>query len=233
MASLEIEDVTKSYGATLILDRVSVAVPDGAFLTLVGPSGCGKSTVLRILAGLELQDGGRLRIGGQEVSHLRPSRRDIAMVFQSYALYPHMTVAQNIAIPLILRRLPLWQRLPLLSRLLPQINAQFGLTPEQLDQLDPKKREQVQKAVGLVGSVLIGKLITRELVLRATQTVGLRLSTKQVAKYVPLAGQAVAATIGYATLRYLGEQHLRDCIRVVQQAQLRLPAPASASAIKH
>ncbi len=126
MASLEIEDVTKSYGATLILDRVSVAVPDGAFLTLVGPSGCGKSTLLRILAGLELQDGGRLRIGGQEVSHLRPSRRDIAMVFQSYALYPHMTVAQNIAIPLILRRLPLWQRLPLLSRLLPQARATIG-----------------------------------------------------------------------------------------------------------
>lgn len=118
----------------------------------------------------------------------------------------------------------------LLSRLIPQINAEFGLTAEQIDQLDPAKREQVQKAVGLVGSVLIGKLITRELVLRVTQTVGLRLSTKQVAKYVPLAGQAVAATVGYATLRYLGEQHLRDCIRVVQQAHLSLPPPAPTSA---
>ena len=117
----------------------------------------------------------------------------------------------------------------LLSRLLPQINAQFGLTPEQLDQLDPKKREQVQKAVTLVGSVLIGKFITKELVLRATRSVGLRLTTKQLAKYVPLAGQAVAATVGYATLRYLREQHLRDCVQVVQQAQLRLPAPASRS----
>lgn len=112
----------------------------------------------------------------------------------------------------------------LLSRLLPQINALFGLTPEQLDQLDPQKHEQVQKAVTLVGSVLIGKFITKELVLRATRTVGLRLTTKQLAKYVPLAGQAVAATVGYATLRYLGEQHLRDCVQVVQQAQLRLPA---------
>ncbi|RZJ09207.1 MAG: hypothetical protein EON50_17730 [Acidovorax sp.] len=115
----------------------------------------------------------------------------------------------------------------LLSRLLPQINAEFGLSAQQIDQLDPHKREQVQKAVGLVGSVLIGKLVTRELVLRATQTVGLRLTTKQVAKYVPLAGQAVAATIGYATLRYLGEQHLRDCVRVVQEANLQLPAPAT------
>ncbi len=113
----------------------------------------------------------------------------------------------------------------LLSRLLPQINAEFGLSAAQIDQLDPNKREQVQKAVSLVGSVLIGKLITRELVIRATQTVGLRLTTKQAAKYVPLAGQAVAATIGYATLRYLGEQHLKDCVRVVQEAQLQLPAP--------
>lgn len=113
----------------------------------------------------------------------------------------------------------------LLSRLLPQINAQFGLTPAQLDQLDPHKREQVQKAVTLVGSVLIGKFITKELVLRATRAVGLRLTTKQLAKYVPLAGQAVAAAVGYTTLRYLGEQHLRDCVQVVQQAQLRLPAP--------
>lgn len=116
----------------------------------------------------------------------------------------------------------------LLSRLLPQINAEFGLAPEQLDRLSPHKREQVQKAVGLVGSVLIGKFITRELVLRATQTVGLRLTTRQAAKYVPLAGQAVAATLGYATLRYLGEQHLRDCVRVVQAAQLQLPDPSEA-----
>ena len=89
----------------------------------------------------------------------------------------------------------------LLSRLLPQINAQFGLTPAQLDQLDPHKREQVQKAVTLVGSVLIGKFITKELVLRAARAVGLRLTTKQLAKYVPLAGQAVAAAVGYTTLR--------------------------------
>lgn len=115
----------------------------------------------------------------------------------------------------------------LLSRLIPQVSAEFGLSADQIDRLDPNKREQVQKAVSLVGSVLIGKLITRELVMRATQTVGLRLTTKQAAKYVPLAGQAVAATIGYATLRYLGEQHLRDCVRVVQEAQLQLPAPSA------
>ena len=113
----------------------------------------------------------------------------------------------------------------LLSRLLPRINAEFGLTPEQLDRLDPSKREQVQKAVGLVGSVLIGKFITRDLVLKLTSAMGVRMTTKQAAKYVPLAGQAIAATLGYATLRYLGEQHIRDCMQVAEMAQLQLPAP--------
>lgn len=113
----------------------------------------------------------------------------------------------------------------LLSRLLPRINAEFGLTPQQLDQLDPSKLEQVQKAVALVGSVLIGKFITRELVLKLTRAMGVRMTTKQVAKYVPLAGQAIAATLGYATLRYLGEQHIRDCMLVAEMAQLQLPTP--------
>lgn len=120
----------------------------------------------------------------------------------------------------------------LLTRLLPKISAEFGLTAEQIDQLDPKKREQVQKAVAMVGSVLIGKMITREVMVRLTQSMGLRLTTQQLAKYVPLAGQAVAATMGYATLRYLGEQHLRDCVRVVKEAHLQLPAHFSLSDLK-
>jgi hypothetical protein len=87
------------------------------------------------------------------------------------------------------------------------------------------QRERVKKAVALVGSLLIGKFITRELVLRVAQTVGLRLSAAQAARFVPLAGQAVSAVMGYTALRYLGEQHIRDCVRVVRSARLRLPAP--------
>lgn len=113
----------------------------------------------------------------------------------------------------------------LLSKLLPQINAEFGLTPEQLDRLDPHKREQVQKAVAMVGSLLVGKFITKDLVLRAAKAVGMRLTTQQVAKYVPLAGQAVSALLGYSAIRYLGEEHMKDCVRVAQAAQLLLPAP--------
>ena len=111
----------------------------------------------------------------------------------------------------------------MLSKLIPEINREFGLTPEQLDSLNPKKREQVQTAVTMVGSILIGKLISRELVVAAATKIGMRLTTKQLAKYVPFAGQIVAATVGYAAIRYLGEEHMKDCIRVAQQAQLDLP----------
>ncbi len=113
----------------------------------------------------------------------------------------------------------------MLSKLIPEINKEFGLTPQQLDSLNPKKREQVQKAVTMVGSVLIGKLISRDLVIAAATKIGMRLTTKQLAKYVPFAGQIVAATVGYAAIRYLGEEHMEDCIRVAQQAQLELPVP--------
>ena len=111
----------------------------------------------------------------------------------------------------------------MLSKLIPEINKEFGLTPQQLDSLPPQKREQVQKAVTMVGSVLIGKLISKELVLAAATQIGLRLTAKQLAKYVPFAGQIVAATVGYATIRYLGEEHMKDCIRVAQKAGLDVP----------
>ncbi len=112
----------------------------------------------------------------------------------------------------------------LLSKLLPEINEQFGLTPEQLDKLPDHKREKVQKAVGVVGSMLIGRMVTKDLVLRAAKTVGMRLTVKQASKYVPFAGQAVSAIMGYTAIRYLGEQHIRDCVQVAQAANLRLPS---------
>jgi hypothetical protein len=113
----------------------------------------------------------------------------------------------------------------LLSRLVPAINAQFGLTPAQLDSLPTDKREQVEKALAMVGSIVIGKFITRDLIMRMAQTVGKRLTAKQAAKYVPLAGQAVAAIMGYTAIRYLGEEHIKDCVRVCRAARLTLPEP--------
>jgi multiple sugar transport system ATP-binding protein len=106
MASVEIRDVRKSYGAAQVLHGVSVDIEDGEFVILVGPSGCGKSTLLRMVAGLENITGGEIRIGSRVVNHVPPKERDIAMVFQNYALYPHMTVADNMAFSLKLKKAP-------------------------------------------------------------------------------------------------------------------------------
>src|SRR5687768_14435390 len=106
MASVEIRDVRKSYGASPVLHGVSVDIADGEFVILVGPSGCGKSTLLRMIAGLETITGGEIRIGSRVVNNVPPKERDIAMVFQNYALYPHMTVAENMAFSLKLKRAP-------------------------------------------------------------------------------------------------------------------------------
>ena len=102
MASVNIVDVVKSYGAQQVLHGVSIDIPDAAFVVLVGPSGCGKSTLLRMIAGLEDISGGTISIGGRQVNNLPPKERDISMVFQNYALYPHMTVAENMAFSLTL-----------------------------------------------------------------------------------------------------------------------------------
>jgi len=104
MASVTIQGVKKKFGATDILHGVDIDIADGTFTVLVGPSGCGKSTLLRMIAGLEEISGGEIRIGDKRVNDLPPKERDIAMVFQNYALYPHMTVRDNMAFALMLAK---------------------------------------------------------------------------------------------------------------------------------
>ena len=106
MASVTCAGVRKSFGATQILHGVSIDIRDREFVVLVGPSGCGKSTLLRMIAGLENITGGEIRIGDRVVNHLPPKERDVAMVFQNYALYPHMTVAANMGFSMKLRNAP-------------------------------------------------------------------------------------------------------------------------------
>ncbi|MDQ0559313.1 multiple sugar transport system ATP-binding protein [Rhizobium mesoamericanum] len=104
MASIDIQNVKKAYGPVKVLHDVDLKIRDGEFVVLVGPSGCGKSTLLRMIAGLEDVTGGEIRIAGNRVNELHPKDRDIAMVFQSYALYPHMNVAGNMSYSLKLRK---------------------------------------------------------------------------------------------------------------------------------
>jgi multiple sugar transport system ATP-binding protein len=106
MASVAIRDVRKAFGSTTVIHGVDIAILDGEFVVLVGPSGCGKSTLLRMIAGLENITSGEIHIGDRLVNDLPPKERDVAMVFQNYALYPHMTVAANMAFSLKLRGAP-------------------------------------------------------------------------------------------------------------------------------
>ncbi|WP_034477491.1 ABC transporter ATP-binding protein [Paraburkholderia sprentiae] len=104
MDRIQIERLSKSYGSAQILKDIDISVPEGCFVALVGPSGCGKSTLLRTIAGLEQITGGTLRIDGQVVNDVPPRKRDVAMVFQSYALYPHMDIEKNMSYSMRLRR---------------------------------------------------------------------------------------------------------------------------------
>ncbi len=105
MATIELKDLVKSYGPTEVLHHIEGDIKDGEFVVIVGPSGCGKSTLLRMIAGLETVTSGEIRIGERRVNELEPSARDIAMVFQNYALYPHMSVRENMAYGLKIRKL--------------------------------------------------------------------------------------------------------------------------------
>lgn len=106
MAAVALENIVKKFGETLAVDDVSLDIADGEFLVLLGPSGCGKTTTLNMIAGLERPNSGHISIGGERVERVPPDKRDIAMVFQSIALYPHMSVYQNIAFPLRMAHVP-------------------------------------------------------------------------------------------------------------------------------
>jgi uncharacterized protein (DUF697 family) len=116
-----------------------------------------------------------------------------------------------------------------LLKLIPDINRAFGLTPEQVERLSPDRRLVVYKSLSAGGSLLVGKLITRDVILQVLKIVGVRLTTQQAAKYVPVAGQALSALLTYSALKFVCEQHIRQCIAVAQQ--LMLPAPAAATVV--
>lgn len=115
MPAISFENVSKSYGKTSVIQDISLDIADNEFLVLLGPSGCGKSTLLRMIAGLTDITDGAIKFDGAIINQLEPGQRDVAFVFQSYALYPHMTVRQNIAFPLVMAQFRPWHRWPVVS----------------------------------------------------------------------------------------------------------------------
>jgi multiple sugar transport system ATP-binding protein len=151
MAEIRLDHVTKQFGAVTAVDDVSLDVADGEFLVLVGPSGCGKSTLLRMIAGLEDVTVGEIWIGERDVTDLAPRSRDIAMVFQSYALYPHMSVRQNIGYGLKARRVPK-----------PEIARRVGEVAELLGLAELLDRRPSQLSGGQRQRVAMGRAIVRQ-----------------------------------------------------------------------
>ena len=117
-----------------------------------------------------------------------------------------------------------------LLRLIPEINRAFGLTPEQVERLAPDRRLAVYKAVSAGGGLLVGKLVTRELVIKLLKLVGVRLTTQQAAKDVPIAGSAVSALLTFSSLKFVCEQHIQQCVSVSRQLMLAAPAASVAAA---
>ncbi len=151
MGTVTLSDLNKSFGPARVIQDVSLDIDDGEFVVFVGPSGCGKSTLLRMIAGLETESAGRIAIGGRDVSGLEPVDRGIAMVFQSYALYPHMSVFDNIAFPLTIQKL---------SRA--DIRARVEQAADILHLRDRLQHKPGQLSGGQRQRVAIGRAIVRE-----------------------------------------------------------------------
>jgi sn-glycerol 3-phosphate transport system ATP-binding protein len=146
---IRLQGVAKSWGSSVGVERIDLEIGRGEFTVLLGPSGCGKSTTLRLIAGLELPDAGTLTIAGRDVTHLPPSRRNLSMVFQSYALFPHLDVAENIVFGLRVRRVPAAQRRERLAEAL-RLTGLEGLEQRKPAQLSGGQRQRVALARAIV-----------------------------------------------------------------------------------
>ena len=219
MAAIELEQVTKVFsGGVVAVDDVSLRVDDSEFMVLVGPSGCGKSTLLRAIAGLEDITSGTISIGGRDVTDLAPRRRDIAMVFQSYALYPHMSVRQNLGYGLKVRRMPKAE----IRRRVDEVARLLGL-----DEL--LERKPAQLSGGQRQRVAMGRAIARQphaflmdeplSNLDAKLRVGMRASLAQL-------HQALGVTTVYVTHDQVEAMTLGQRVAVMRDGRiLQIDAP--------
>lgn len=218
MAALEIRDVCKDFGNERILKNVSLAIDSGEFLILVGPSGCGKSTLMNAIAGLEPVTAGEILIAGEEVTWRTPAERDIAMVFQSYALYPSMTVRQNISFGLEMRKVPKAEREAAVERVadLLQISNLLERKPAQLSG-GQRQRVAMGRALAREPQVyLFDEPLSN---LDAKLRVEMRTEIKKL-------HQRLGTTIVYVTHDQIEAMTLADCIAVMREGRiLQLGSP--------
>ncbi|MEM6931960.1 MAG: ABC transporter ATP-binding protein [Pseudomonadota bacterium] len=153
MAEVTLRGTTKQFGSTVAVDDLSMTTPDGAFVVLLGPTGAGKTTTLRLIAGLEQPDAGEIEIGGRSVLGLTPAQRDVAMVFQQYSLYPHMTVRENLAFPL---------RSPVLETPEQEIKRKVGEVAETLKISHKLDNKATALSGGEMQRVSIGRALVRD-----------------------------------------------------------------------
>jgi multiple sugar transport system ATP-binding protein len=152
MAEVVLSGVSKSYGVETALDNVTMTVPDGSFVVLLGPTGAGKTTTLRMVSGLDTPDAGQVTIGGRDMAGLTPAQRDVAMVFQQYSLYPHLTVRQNLEFPL---------KSPILKTPQAQIDAKVGEVAEILQISHKLDNKATALSGGEMQRVSIGRALVR------------------------------------------------------------------------
>ncbi len=208
MASLDLVSVNKSFGPTKVLHDVSIGLQDGDFLVLVGPSGCGKSTLMNIIAGLEEPTGGLVRLDGRDITQVAPAERDISMVFQSYALYPNMSVAKNIEFPLQMRKVE------------KSVRAERVMSVARLLQIEHLlERKPRQLSGGQRQRVAIGRALARDPKLYlfdeplSNLDAQLRLDMRTEIKKLH---QRLKATIVYVTHDQIEAMTLATCIAVMK-----------------
>lgn len=217
MSGLTLRSVTKAFGSTKAVDALDLEVGEREFVSILGPSGCGKTTLLRMLAGLEQPDSGEILIGDRVVNDLPPARRDIAMVFQTYALYPHMTVAGNIEYPLRKRGLPKKERLE-------KLMAAAELL--QLGELLQRKPRELSG--GQQQRVALGRAMVRDpeifLLDEPLSNLDAKLRAHMRAELIRLQ-RRIARTMIYVTHDQLEAMTMSDRIAIIRNGRLQQYAP--------
>jgi ABC-type sugar transport system ATPase subunit len=214
MAQVVFQAVTKAFaGGTTAVDALDLEIPDGELMVLVGPSGCGKSTALRMIAGLEQPSSGAIVIGERDMAGLSPGARDVAMVFQSYALYPHMSVRDNLAFPLRRRRIPK-----------DEIGRRVAAMAEMLELDELLKRKPAQLSGGQRQRVAMGRALIREpvafLLDEPLSNLDAKLRTELRAELKRLHGR-LGTTMVYVTHDQIEAMTLGDRIAVMNRGRLQ------------